>query len=182
MPFKPGETSEGAMPLTPKQYLFVEAYLGAANFNATEAAKLAGYSEKTAYSIGWENLRKPEIVVQIETRLTELTMPSSEVLRRLTEHARGSLTDVLDDKGKFNLGESKRKGTDRLLKELTVTLDKANQRVSYKYKMHDAQSALEKLGRYHGLFVDKTEHSFDLSSLSDEDLQALASIRSKLIT
>lgn len=29
--------------------------------NATEAAKRAGYSEKTAYSIGTENLKKPEI-------------------------------------------------------------------------------------------------------------------------
>ena len=29
--------------------------------NATEAAKLAGYSPKSAYSIGQENLKKPEI-------------------------------------------------------------------------------------------------------------------------
>ena len=29
--------------------------------NATEAAKLAGYSQKSAYSIGQENLKKPEI-------------------------------------------------------------------------------------------------------------------------
>lgn len=29
--------------------------------NATEAAKRAGYSKKTAYSIGGENLKKPEI-------------------------------------------------------------------------------------------------------------------------
>lgn len=34
--------------------------------NATQAAKSAGYSEKTAYSIGQENLKKPEIKEAIE--------------------------------------------------------------------------------------------------------------------
>ena len=42
--------------LTDKQKRFVEEYL--VDLNATEAAKRAGYSEKTAYSIGFENLKK----------------------------------------------------------------------------------------------------------------------------
>lgn len=45
--------------MTPKQRAFCDYYL--ASGNATEAAVKAGYSEKTAYSIGAENLRKPEI-------------------------------------------------------------------------------------------------------------------------
>jgi len=45
--------------LTPKQRLFVAEYLK--DFNATQAAMRAGYSKKTAYSIGQENLKKPEI-------------------------------------------------------------------------------------------------------------------------
>jgi phage terminase small subunit len=40
--------------------------------NATKAAKDAGYSEKTAHSIGDENLRKPAI----QARLKELTQPA----------------------------------------------------------------------------------------------------------
>lgn len=36
--------------------------------NATEAAKKAGYSAKTAYSIGPENLNKPEIRAYIDER------------------------------------------------------------------------------------------------------------------
>ena len=47
------------MALTEKQARFVAEYL--VDLNATEAAIKAGYSEKTAYSIGFENLRKPEI-------------------------------------------------------------------------------------------------------------------------
>ena len=47
------------MGLSLKQKRFCEEY--AISGNATDAAKKAGYSEKTAYSIGTENLKKPEI-------------------------------------------------------------------------------------------------------------------------
>lgn len=65
------------MSLTAKQQRFVEEYV--VDFNATQAAIRAGYSEKTAYSIGDENLKKPEIAAAIDqlrqeaTRSTELT-------------------------------------------------------------------------------------------------------------
>jgi phage terminase small subunit len=45
--------------LTPKQERFVQEYL--VDLNATQAAIRAGYSRKTAYSIGEENLKKPDI-------------------------------------------------------------------------------------------------------------------------
>lgn len=47
------------MGLTDKQKRFCEEYV--VDWNATRAAIAAGYSEKTAYSIGQENLKKPEI-------------------------------------------------------------------------------------------------------------------------
>lgn len=50
--------------LTPKQQRFVDEYL--IDLNATQAAIRAGYSERTAYSIGDENLKKPEIKKAIE--------------------------------------------------------------------------------------------------------------------
>lgn len=45
--------------LTDKQKKFCEEYL--IDLNVTQSAIRAGYSEKTAYSIGSENLKKPEI-------------------------------------------------------------------------------------------------------------------------
>ncbi len=45
--------------LTPKQKRFCEEYV--VDFNATQAAIRAGYSKKSAYSIGPENLKKPKI-------------------------------------------------------------------------------------------------------------------------
>jgi len=50
--------------LTAKQRRFVDAYAG----NATAAAIAAGYSPKTAHSIGAENLRKPEIEKALKAR------------------------------------------------------------------------------------------------------------------
>lgn len=52
------------MPLTAKQSRFVEEYLK--DMNATQAAIRSGYSEKTARSIGQENLTKPAIAAAIQ--------------------------------------------------------------------------------------------------------------------
>ena len=53
--------------LTVKQERFINIYSG----NATEAAIQAGYSPKTAYAIGQENLRKPEIWQAIQGRISK---------------------------------------------------------------------------------------------------------------
>ena len=60
--------------LTAKQARFVEEYL--IDLNATQAAIRAGYSEKTAHSIGAENLIKPEIqnaISEARARISERT-------------------------------------------------------------------------------------------------------------
>jgi phage terminase small subunit len=73
-------------PLTRKQLVFVAEYIQ--HWNATKAAINAGYSEKTAYSIGHENLRKPEIKAAIDAALSELQMSAEEALVRETEIGR----------------------------------------------------------------------------------------------
>lgn len=55
--------------LTAKQQIFIMEYLN--DYNATQAAIRAGYSAKTAYSIGQENLKKPEIRQAIDTAMKE---------------------------------------------------------------------------------------------------------------
>ena len=50
--------------MTDKEKLFCIEYLK--DLNATKSAIRAGYSEKTAYSIGSENLKKPEIKNRID--------------------------------------------------------------------------------------------------------------------
>ena len=57
--------------LTDKQQRFVDAYDG----NATQAAIAAGYSEKTARSMGRENLTKPYILAEIRSREVKRRTP-----------------------------------------------------------------------------------------------------------
>ena len=49
--------------LTAKQQRFIQEYL--IDLNATRAAIRAGYSEKTATEIGYENLRKPHVAAAV---------------------------------------------------------------------------------------------------------------------
>jgi phage terminase small subunit len=52
--------------LSAKQEAFVAAYLGSARRNASEAARMAGYSDRTAGSQGHDLLKKPEIQAEIQ--------------------------------------------------------------------------------------------------------------------
>lgn len=60
--------------LTVKQQRFIEEYM--IDFNATQAAIRAGYSKRTAASIGDENLRKPAIAAMIDDKLHEAALNS----------------------------------------------------------------------------------------------------------
>ena len=77
--------------MTPKQKRFCDEYL--IDTNATQAAIRAGYSEKTAYAIGNENLNKPELRAYIDERLAEMQSKTiadaTEVMQYLTSVLRG---------------------------------------------------------------------------------------------
>jgi phage terminase small subunit len=57
--------------LNERQMTFCREYL--IDLNATQAAIRAGYSEKTAFVIGWENLKKPYIQAFISEERKKLT-------------------------------------------------------------------------------------------------------------
>ncbi|MBQ8885340.1 MAG: terminase small subunit [Clostridia bacterium] len=77
--------------MTPKQQRFCDYYLQTGN--ATEAAKMAGYSEKTARAIATENLTKPYIVEYLqqyaEKKRAEAIADVDEILSFWTTVMRG---------------------------------------------------------------------------------------------
>ncbi len=83
------------MKLTPKQKKFAEYYLQ--TNNATEAARLAGYSQKTARNIAAENLTKPAISQYIAERMAmqdkKLVADSDEVMQFYSAVMRGQIKD-----------------------------------------------------------------------------------------
>jgi phage terminase small subunit len=138
--------------LTAKQQAFVVAYLSN-GFNATAAARTAGYPKRAAHVTGWENLRKPKIASLIQQGLTERAMPANEVLARLAEQARGTMDDFLDDDGKIDLKQGRERGKLHLVKARSVT--KEGERI----ELYSSQAALEILAKHHALLTEKVELS-----------------------
>lgn len=79
------------MALTAKQRRFREEYL--VDFNGTQAAIRAGYSKKTAYSIAYENLRKPDIKQWIDEKLIGLGLGANETTKLISDIAKASLNN-----------------------------------------------------------------------------------------
>ncbi len=144
-------------PLTDKQKLFADYYVGEGNLNSTRSARLAGYKgdDNCLAAQGSRLLRNVKVRSYVDEQLASISLSSSEVLTILTRQAKASLADVLDDDGKFNLADAKRRGVDSLLKKLKIREDKDG--TSYEYELYDAQSASVHLGKVHKLWVDKSE-------------------------
>lgn len=129
------------MALTARQKRFCDEYL--VDLNATQAAIRAGYSRKTAYSIGVENLKKPEIKKYIEQRMAEkekeLIADQDEVLKYLTSVLRGeSLSTEIVIEG---IGDGMSEA--RTIKKEPSEKDKLK--------------AAELLGKRYGLYTDKVD-------------------------
>lgn len=81
--------------LTPKQKAFADEYLKCGN--ATEAAKRAGYKERSAQQIGAENLSKPVIIAYISERQKQIDdsriADAAEVQRFYSSVLRGEIKD-----------------------------------------------------------------------------------------
>lgn len=164
------------MALTDKQEVFVAEYLKC--WNAAEAARRAGYSERHARHIGYQNLTKPHVAEAIEQRKQELLMSAEETLIRLTEQARAEYSEYITDEGTVDLTKLVDAGKAHLIKGIKNTKHGKN------IEFYDSQSALSLIGKYHKLFSDRIEHTGadggaieyrDVSELSDEQLEAIAS-------
>lgn len=149
------------MALSNKQQMFVNEYLK--DFNATQAAIRAGYSEKSAAIIGWENIRKPNISATIKQRLEETAMSADEVLMRLAKQARGDMRDFLavgENGIDVDLTYAIENNLTDLIKKIShrrtrTTKDDGVYEEEYiQLELHDAHAALVDLGKKHALFTD----------------------------
>lgn len=128
--------------LTPKQERFVCEYLK--DLNATQAAIRAGYSEKSAAQIGAENLRKPAIKEAIDAKLEELNnsaiADANETLEYLSRVLRGEEVDEV----------------------LRLSGSGEQSKTALRVAAKDRMRAAELLGKYYGLFVDRTAVTGDM--------------------
>lgn len=167
--------------LTPKQRAFVNEYL--IDLNATQAAIRAGYSKKTAYRTGADNLIKPQIQTEIQKAMkerekrTEITQDF--VLKELFAIANINGSDfaqVVEETiivngsyvrdpatGKLKTHEVVRiTPTDKLPEEKKKAIAGIKEtRHGIEVSTCDKVRALELLGKHLGMFKEKVELSGD---------------------
>lgn len=148
--------------MTEKQKRFCDEYL--TDLNATQAAVRAGYSKKTAYSIGEENLRKPEIKEYIEKRMAEkesqLIANQDEVMRYLTAVMRREKKDSVvvtlnSEKTSYVPDEN---GT---MRKQTVKQE-IPRIIEIPAPLRDANRAAELLGKAYGIYTDRVDVDADM--------------------
>jgi len=140
--------------LMAQQRKFVDAYLGEAKFNAAKAARAAGYSENHINKTGGRVKRHPLVKQAIEEGLDERGLTKFEVLDRLSDHARGEYADFIGDEGTVDLKGLREAGLMHLVKKTSFDRN-GNLTVEF----HDPQTALVHLGKAHGIFSERIEHS-----------------------
>jgi len=131
--------------LTNKQFLFCEHYIQTSN--GTLSARLAGYkckNDAAFRSVASENLTKPNIRAYLSDRYKEFAMTSDEVLMRLANIARASLTDYCDENGTIDWKRVHKDGY--ALKSIAK-----GSKLEFESKLR----ALELIGRSHAMFTDK---------------------------
>lgn len=145
--------------MTDKKRLFVQFYLQC--FNATEAARLAGYAHPNVAGprLRWE----PEVGKEIERGIAEAAMGRAEILARLGQIARGSLLDFVevteDGKTKISLDAGRNAGLLGIVRRYSTN----------GIELYSALDALELIGRGLGLwkgdFVNKPSMPLPISEL-----------------
>src|SRR5262249_35221200 len=101
-----------------------------------------------------ENLTKPLVIDRLAEHRRTLAMDHLEAIQRMSEMARASLDDFLDERGQLDLETARRNGKLWLVKALEEErwFDKAGQEhVVRKIRLHDAQHALTTVMRFHHL-------------------------------
>lgn len=109
--------------LTERQKRFIDYYIETAN--ATESARRAGYSEKTAKNIGNENLTKLNYFIQekLKEKANERIASRDEVLNYFTKVLRGEEKGA-EIKDKIKCGELLGKVYGAFTEKVEVSQDK----------------------------------------------------------
>lgn len=160
--------SEESRKLTNKQRVFIDEYLRC--FNASEAARRAGYTSK-ANVIGSQLLANPNIKAEIQARLAEVHMSADEALKLTADIARGDVAQLMEVSSVgFNLDMSKAQaagltGLIKKVKQKTVTYlakkesEEDREVTELEIELYDRQAALRDILKIHGKFIEKHEHT-----------------------
>lgn len=144
------------MGLNPKQAAFVREYL--IDRNATQAAIRAGYSAKTARSVGSENLTKPDIRAAIDAESAKLAeevgVTAKEIISELRRIGFADAGQILDERGVCRSLNEMPEDIRRCISSVKFSGDGGTE-----VKFWPKNNALELLGKRLALWTEKTEVS-----------------------
>lgn len=141
-----------------KEKVFCEEYL--VDLNATQAAIRAGYSPKSAGSIGSELLKKPEIRACVEKAMAERSkrtgINADRVLRELGRIAFVNAADVIN-MGDATLKEDASEDDTAAIASVKVKIipGEDGDGVEREIRLADKLKALELCGKHLGMFREK---------------------------
>jgi len=174
------------MALTNKQRAFVEHYLGDAQWNATEAARRAGYAYPNM--AGPRLLVKDSIKQHINERLRAMGAATEALMARWLQRIEADISPFVDENG-LNVEALKEAGYGFLIKGVRKTKDATT------IELRDPDKAEERLARHLGMFVERRELSgvgggkiqietrrkIDFTKLSDDELVSFCALVRRLL-
>lgn len=154
------------MKLTAKQEAFCQEYL--VDLNATQAAIRAGYSQRQAGGIGYENLKKPQIAERIKEAMAEraqrVQITQDRVLQELARLAFSDLRRAFKEDGSLKLPQewdddtaAAMAGVDTITTSIGGDEDAPVTLTTKKVKVFDKGGALTLAMRHLGMLTDKLE-------------------------
>lgn len=160
--------------LNVRQTKFVQEYL--ISGNATKAAIKAGYSKKTARSLGQRMLTNVDIKKAIAAAQKKTAERHEglrdQVINELKLIAFSKISDFVE----WKTGNVKLVDSSKLTETQRACVSEVSQTVtesggSIRFKLHSKIDALDKLCRHLGLYApQKIETKRDLSEMSDEEI------------
>lgn len=164
------------MALNTRQKLFCKEYLK--DFNATQAAVRAGYSKKTAYSIGNENLKKPEIQQYIQEqsnkRLDKVDVDVDYIIENIIE-----VTERCMQKSGVEYFDKIDKEWKPVKEYISVGDGEEVEAQVYQFDSRGALKGLELLGKYKNIFNENIKLSGDITT-TKKDMSAISSIANQM--
>jgi phage terminase small subunit len=159
---KTGKVGKRAAParLNLRQERFVNEYL--IDLNATEAAKRAGYAHRSAHTMGWDLLQKPEIAHAIrvaqEKRAQRTNITADRVLKELARIGFSDLRQV----ALWRPGSVELKASDELDDDAAAAVMEVSESIGpmgekRKIKLHNKLGALKLIGQHLGMFEKQEE-------------------------
>jgi phage terminase small subunit len=149
-------------PILIRQQRFVDEYI--ISFNATDAARRAGYSYHSAPTLAAQNLAKPNIqraiTEAIKARIARTHITQDRVVIEIAKLAFVDMADFAKwGPDGVTVIDSSELGTDATSAIAEVSESRTAKNSTVKFKLHDKKGALELLMRHLGMFVEKVEHS-----------------------